>query len=83
MLGGGPYEATTCPECGSTIWNGRCENPDCNSYSSSSIHPSADTSTTAGAVIFFPSASSRSIVSISSPNSPPFLWCARMSPAKS
>lgn len=29
MLGGGPYEATTCPECGSTIWNGRCENPDC------------------------------------------------------
>lgn len=29
MLGGGPYEATTCPECGSTIWNGRCENQDC------------------------------------------------------
>ncbi len=29
MLGGGPYEATTCPECGSTMWNGRCENPDC------------------------------------------------------
>lgn len=28
MLGGGPYEATTCPECGSTMWNGRCENPD-------------------------------------------------------
>ena len=26
MLGGGPYEATTCPECGSTMWN---ENPDC------------------------------------------------------
>lgn len=26
MLGGGPYEATTCPECGSTMWNGRCEN---------------------------------------------------------
>lgn len=23
MLGGGSYEATTCPECG------RCENPDC------------------------------------------------------
>lgn len=21
MLGGGPYEATTCPECGSTMWN--------------------------------------------------------------
>lgn len=29
MLGGGPYEATTCPECGSAMWNGRCENPDC------------------------------------------------------
>ena len=29
MLGGGPYEAATCPECGSTMWNGRCENPDC------------------------------------------------------
>ena len=29
MLGGGPYEAITCPECGSTMWNGRCENPDC------------------------------------------------------
>lgn len=28
MLGGGPYEASTCPECGSTMWNGRCENPD-------------------------------------------------------
>lgn len=25
MLGGGPYEASTCPECGSTMWNGRCE----------------------------------------------------------
>lgn len=29
MLGGGPYEVTTCPECGSTMWNGRCENPNC------------------------------------------------------
>ncbi|WP_278336206.1 hypothetical protein [Roseburia hominis] len=29
MLGGGPYETTTCPECGSVMWNGRCENTDC------------------------------------------------------
>lgn len=29
MLGGGPYEATRCPECGSIMWNGRCENTDC------------------------------------------------------
>ncbi len=23
------YEVTTCPICGSNMWNGRCENPDC------------------------------------------------------
>lgn len=28
-IGGGPYYAETCPQCGSTLWNGRCENPDC------------------------------------------------------
>lgn len=29
MLGGGPYEVETCPECGELMWNGRCENPEC------------------------------------------------------
>lgn len=29
MLGGGPYEAEACPECGELMWNGECENPDC------------------------------------------------------
>ena len=28
-IGGGPYYAETCPLCGETMWNGRCENPDC------------------------------------------------------
>lgn len=28
-IGGGPYYAEPCPECGFTLWNGRCENPDC------------------------------------------------------
>ena len=28
-IGGGPYYAEPCPECGATLWNGRCENPDC------------------------------------------------------
>lgn len=28
-IGGGMYNAEPCPECGSTLWNGRCENPDC------------------------------------------------------
>lgn len=28
-VGGGPYYAETCPECGETMWNGRCENPEC------------------------------------------------------
>lgn len=29
-LGGGPYEITGyCPECGSLMWNGRCENNEC------------------------------------------------------
>ncbi len=29
MLGGGPYESTTCRACGSVMWNGRCEDPGC------------------------------------------------------
>lgn len=28
-IGGGMYDAETCPECGNIMWNGRCENPDC------------------------------------------------------
>lgn len=24
-IGGGPYDAETCPLCGSIQWNGRCE----------------------------------------------------------
>lgn len=28
-IGGGMYEARTCPECGQTMWNGRCENKNC------------------------------------------------------
>ena len=28
-IGGGPYYAEPCPECGAVLWNGRCENPDC------------------------------------------------------
>lgn len=28
-IGGGPYYAQQCPECGGILWNGRCENPDC------------------------------------------------------
>ena len=28
-IGGGPYDATICPECGAVMWNGRCEDPDC------------------------------------------------------
>ena len=32
MLGGGPYEASICPECGSIMWNGRCENTDCDCH---------------------------------------------------
>lgn len=25
-IGGGMYHAEPCPECGNTLWNGRCEN---------------------------------------------------------
>lgn len=28
-IGGGMYDAKPCPECGSVLWNGRCENSDC------------------------------------------------------
>lgn len=31
-LGGGPYQAEPCPLCGETMWNGRCENPDCRNH---------------------------------------------------
>jgi len=30
MLGGNGYDCTRCPECGSLMWNGACENKDCN-----------------------------------------------------
>jgi hypothetical protein len=29
MVGGGPYQASTCPKCGSIMWNGTCENKEC------------------------------------------------------
>jgi hypothetical protein len=29
MLGGGPYECRRCPKCGCLMWNGRCENKEC------------------------------------------------------
>ncbi len=29
-IGGGRYYAMVCPECRAAMWNGRCENPDCN-----------------------------------------------------
>lgn len=29
MLGGGPYDVTTCQKCGSVMWNGQCENTEC------------------------------------------------------
>lgn len=29
MQGGGPYEVSTCPKCGSLMWNGQYENIDC------------------------------------------------------
>ena len=25
MLGGGPYECRTCPQCGEQMWNGHCK----------------------------------------------------------
>lgn len=28
-IGGGMYDAQPCPICGSILWNGQCENPDC------------------------------------------------------
>lgn len=38
MLGGGPYYAEPCPLCGQTMWNGQCENPDCEYH----WHPKED-----------------------------------------
>lgn len=29
MQGGGPYEVSDCPKCGNIMWNGQCENRDC------------------------------------------------------
>lgn len=29
FIGGGMYQPEPCPLCGETLWNGRCENPDC------------------------------------------------------
>jgi len=29
MLGGNGIEYSTCPRCGCGMWNGRCENRDC------------------------------------------------------
>lgn len=29
MLGGGLYECRRCPLCDNLMWNGRCENIDC------------------------------------------------------
>lgn len=28
-IGGTPYDAGRCPQCGGVTWNGRCEDPDC------------------------------------------------------
>ena len=28
-IGGGMYDAQPCPLCGSILWNGQCENPEC------------------------------------------------------
>jgi len=38
MLGGGPYYAETCPRCGELMWNGQCENIDCEYH----WHPKED-----------------------------------------
>ena len=37
-IGGGMYHAEPCPLCGETLWNGRCENPDCHYH----WHPKED-----------------------------------------
>lgn len=29
MLGGSSYECQICPKCGSLMWNGKCENKEC------------------------------------------------------
>ena len=39
MLGGSMYEAERCPKCGATMWNGRCENRDCENH----WHPVTET----------------------------------------
>ena len=28
-IDGGMYDVQPCPICGSILWNGKCENPDC------------------------------------------------------
>ncbi len=37
-LGGGPYYIETCPLCGELMWNGQCENLDCEYH----WHPKED-----------------------------------------
>ena len=37
-IGGGMYQAEPCPLCGETLWNGKCENPDCHYH----WHPKDD-----------------------------------------
>ena len=37
-IGGGMYYAEPCPLCGGTLWNGRCEDPDCHHH----WHPKED-----------------------------------------
>lgn len=32
------YQAEPCPLCGETLWNGKCENPDCHYH----WHPKDD-----------------------------------------
>lgn len=31
-IGGGMYDASICPLCGSVMWNGVCENLDCHHH---------------------------------------------------
>jgi hypothetical protein len=38
MEGGGPYRTDFCPLCGSIMWNGQCENRECNYH----WHPMED-----------------------------------------
>ena len=37
-IGGGMYDAEPCPLCGGILWNGVCENQNCNHH----FHPKDD-----------------------------------------